>query len=883
MYKQQAENEKSFAIENAIFTLSNDTFNLEDTRYNLGQLGKLSLTELMEINHRMHALRKDFEEKIKSIATQHYKHIQNLNIDISSFYRGSQGIGGYFKNLSLQRFDKIIPNSYVTDTIANDRWLAGSCSKTIASIIEEHKETWRHGFEEIQQLINASYPSYLLYGLVTNLFYPMALLNEVSRTLSEIKHNEKLLLISDFNYLINTIVEKEPIPFIYERIGSKFRHFMIDEFQDTSILQWQNLIPLLENMLADGHFCMLVGDGKQAIYRWRNGEVEQFSSLPKLFKKPDLPEYHEREATLERNFNEAFLDTNYRSGKTIVEFNNSLYDFLSASLDERLKPIYFKQQQQTPSSHPGGYVQIDFSDLDQEVDELPDYIAQRISDSLQDGWSLKDIGILCRSNKQATSIAAGLLSRGLPVVSAESLLLDGYPTVSFLRACLTHIADADDSIARAAIIRYLWYSGKITTSDLHSCLQKSKESARSFRTLLEEYGFTMHAISLLKMPLYDLCEELIRIFRLQSPADPYLQFFLDAVRDFNKQRGGDIAGFALWWEEKKGKLSITVPEGMDAVNVLTIHKSKGLEFPVVIFPANDKIKQNTIPRVWAEFSDEAFPKLSNVLLPTSSQLIGTSYEEIHETEKMKTRLDFINLLYVATTRAAQCLYIHVPLPSKDPQKMNSVQDIMAYYLKNTGSWDEGKTSYTFGNRNQATQESIAISTELRMEHMISESWQDRILLSLQFPGSDQENTSTDRRIWGNLVHTALSRMSRTTDIDFIISQMTHEGLISEHHKTDFENTMNQIVTDKELADLIDAEGEVHTEAEILTADGKSYRPDRVTLRGNKALIIDYKTGEAKDSHKEQVARYATLLNDMGYSEVSMVLVYIGSSLSIVKL
>lgn len=878
--KQQTEDEKSFNIEHDIFSLSKSTFNLEDTRQKLGELQKLSLTDLMGINKQMIAFRKDFEQRIHNIASENYRIITNEQINLSSFYHGSTGIGGYFKNLSDKHYDKIPGNSYVRTTIEEDKWLATKCSQEDAAAIEKNKETLKQGYEAIQQLISVSYATYIRYGLVSSLFYPMALLNEVSKTLTEIKQNDNLLLISDFNYLINKVVENEPVPFIYERMGSRFRHFMIDEFQDTSILQWHNLIPLLENMLADGHFCMLVGDGKQAIYRWRNGEVEQFSSLPDIYKKPALHEYDQREQALQRNFAEAFLETNFRSGKVIVDFNNQLYEFLSESLDTRVQPIYHKQQQQVPANHSGGYVRMDFTEFENETEQLPEYLQLIISEVLEDGHTLKDIGILCRSNKQATMIASGLLRRGIAVVSAESLLLDGTPVIGFLMATLQYLSKPEDSLARASMTRYLWYAKKIQGSDLHSCLQLSKESHTAFRTFLEKQSYPLSVLALLKMPLYDLCEELIRHFGLQSPADPYIQFFLEAVNDFIKQGGSDIQGFLLWWEEKKSKLSITVPEGLDAVNVVTIHKSKGLEFPVVIFPARDSLRKNTIPRVWADFNDPAFPLLTTVLLPTSSKLKDTPFEPIHDTERIKTRLDFINLLYVATTRAARRLYIQCGTPSKDPKKMSSCQDIFAAYLQHTGLWQETQMRYIFGERETKTIPSPVLSSEMTTARLISEPWQERILLSLQYPQSEWEEASAEKKIWGNLLHTALSRIIHTSDAPHIMEQMLHEGLISEAHKAPFNASMQQLLGHDELSTLLDEEGEVLTEAEILSAEGKSYRPDRVTITASGVTLIDYKTGDPLPAHKDQIDHYSSLLTEMGYANIKKALVYIGDAVHI---
>lgn len=878
--KQQTENEKNFHIETEIFRLSKDTFELEGTAEQLEKLQQLEVKDLLEVNRKLNEKKRAFENSLKIPAQKAYAIMKQNNIDPASFFHGKSGIGVYFKNIAEGRFDKIQPNTRVLATVSDDKWTSKGCSQTTLDLIDQHKETWVQLFNEMQQVIAESYNTYILHGLYTRYFYPLILLNEVHKILNELKHTGNVLLISDFNHLISRVVETESVPFIYERLGVRYKHFMIDEFQDTSILQWHNLIPLLENMLADGNYCMLVGDGKQAIYRWRNGEVEQFVQLPTIYKKPETNEYQAREQALIRNYQEEYLSMNYRSSEVIVQFNNELYEFLANNLDASTRNIYLQHQQTHSPRHSGGYVQLEFADYIDEDTDVPERIAGLIANILEDGYSLQDIGILCRSNYQATNIAAFLLGRGIKVISAESLLLDGNPAVGFLTATLRYLQDAEDKVSRAAMVRYLHYSGKLKDPELHASLAHANQSIELFRNLLRENGFELSPMKLLKMPVYDMFEEIIRIFSMNEIPDPYIQFFLDVVREYNTKSGSEGSGFIDFWEEKKAGATITVPAGVEAVNVVTIHKSKGLEFPVVILPGKDTISKNTLGLVWAEVNDPDLPELPSVLLSNSKALIDTPFEDLYTTESQKTRLDFTNLLYVSTTRAARQLYLLLAKPSTDPSNMKSVQDVIASWLKHKELWQDGVAVYPFGERKKNKHAVISDNGDIASEPMISEPWQNRVILSLQYPGTTKDPETLEKIAWGNLLHQALSGYNGQRSPAQIAEELLRSGILHETQTQKLIDTLLKLIAHAEIGALLNEPGTLYSEAEILTAEGRSYRPDRVTISEKGVTLIDYKTGEPTESHKDQINHYGVLLTEMGYANIKKALIYIGNEVNV---
>ncbi len=576
----------------------------EEGQIHIEKLKKLSLNDFADIHKHVNKHVSEFEGILSKLGQEAMDLINSKRIPHQAFYRGNTGISKYFEYLATGRFDKIQPNSYVQTTLGEDKWVAGKTSDEDIASINEIKDKLIHFFQKIDEIIEREYERYVVLNEIRKNLYQIAVLNEIEKVMDEHKSENDILLISEFNKRISDIVLNESIPFIYERVGEKYHHFLVDEFQDTSILQWQNLLPLIDNSLAGGNFNMVVGDGKQAIYRWRSGEVEQFASLPNIYKRSDDPIQIQREQSLIRNYGKENLNHNFRSKKEIVDFNNSFFSEISDCLPEEYQQIYQDVKQDPIKGNDGGYIQIDFYDKDTEEQDFDDFnlhkVKETINDLMEDGFRLKDIAILCRNNKNASLIAAELLENKINVISSESLLLVNSPTVRFLIALLYSLLNNKDKISQAEVVSYLiktnQLSGELPDNLKSFGIEKTKKEQSNeinFYEKLAESNFELNRFALLNLTLTDICEELIRIFKLNHVADPYLQFFLDAVIKLSSDKNQGVNELLEWWEEKRAKLSIVIPEGIDAVQVMTIHKAKGLQFPVVIYPfAKRKAPQN---------------------------------------------------------------------------------------------------------------------------------------------------------------------------------------------------------------------------------------------------------------------------------------------------
>jgi len=873
--------DKSWNIENDLVDIAKLLIK-EDGLIHIEKLKKLNLEDFSEINKQIISIIKKFETTIVNYASDADNLIKSRSIPHQAFYQGRSGISKYFEYLVKKRFDKIIPNSYVLKTIEEDKWFAGKTDAGDKAVINEIKEDIKSNYFKITSLINEHYPQYVILNEIRKNLYPVAVLNEIEKVMDGYKSENNIVLISEFNKRISEIVLSEPVPFIYERIGHKYKHFLIDEFQDTSVLQWQNLLPLIDNSLAEGNFNMVVGDSKQAIYRWRSGEVEQFIKLPKVYKRKDDPVQIEREQSLERNYIPEVLEFNYRSKTEIINFNNDFFSWIANKLPEDFQAVYQDVKQKPNRDKSGGYIHIEFPEEENETENFEDFNLRQIKETIaelqKDSFDLKDIAILCRNNKNASLIASDLLENEINVVSSESLLLGNSAKVRFLISVIKVLLNPDDVIAKTEMITFLTHSGFIG-GDVHNNLLrfglfKNAEKEIDFFDVLSQLKIELKITYLLNLQIYDLFEELIRIFNFNNKVDPYIQFFLDAIFSVSVIKNPELSELLDWWEDKKEKLSIVVPEGIDAVQVMTIHKSKGLQFPVVIYPfASDKHRK-TNDKLWIDFEDKEVPKLKTSLVNANKLLEETEYSSLYSEEEKKSLLDLINLLYVVMTRPAERLYIFSAEPPKKNTSVQSVPKLFKDYLITKDLWEEGKKNYAFGDRMKKEFTTKNNVDNYELTGFISNPWRNRMLLSLQAPEYWDTEEPVKKQYRGNLIHKVLSMIKIAEDAGPVIEKLFFEGIIDEPEKLEISEMIKKFLSNIEVSEYFKKGLTIKTEPEILLPSGKTYRPDRLILDGKSATVIDFKTGKPEPKHKEQVRYYEKIMRQMGYVKVKGILLYL---------
>jgi len=745
--------------------------------------------------------------------------------------------------------------------------------------------------------------------------FPLALINKISDELESLKVENNLIMIDDFNRIISEIAAKEPIPFVYERVGEKYDHFLIDEFQDTSVLQWNNLLPLIHNSLSKGFFNMIVGDAKQAIYRFRNGDVEQFAALPELkkiiYQFPD-EDLIALQSSLIDNYSEIVLDKNYRSQKEIVDFNNKFFSEISSFVSDKMKyininEIYKNLTQKSKDDFNGGYINIEF--LPPESSEVNFNNEQNITEASianeeyqkrtfeiienllkHNKCQLSDIAILFRSNFQANSMANYLVDNNINVVSAESLLLTSSADVKFLIDITKFFTNTSDFVSRAAVLSYLIKS-KIIDKEFDECINEIKSADfNQFVKLISNKDNELDYFDLIKKTYYDFIENIIRYYKIEKP-DPFIRHFLDCTYEYSSSGINSISDFIEWWEENKTKKSVILPEGNNAVKILTIHKSKGLQFPVVIYPyASEQISINKD----YEFVDTAGLDLKD--LPTSFLKLNkgnyenTFFQEEFYLNTERAILDMLNLAYVAFTRAEDRLYI-ISKDLKERSKLAKTEDygsikslnilLLNFIYKTRKNVSDEDKVFEFGDVNTITEKRIINTCQTSIDKIISENWSDKI--SIKYKSSDYWDVedADSKKEYGNLLHFILSEIKSKNEVADSINTLSRQGIIAEPEVGKITEIISKIVNHNQLSIFFEEGLNVKNETEIIDENGSSYRPDRLIIYSDKVVIIDYKSGSKRPYHFNQINHYGNLLKEIEINKkIEKYLVYLNDDIEV---
>lgn len=862
--ESKADDEKSWHIEADLYKFAS-TLLTEDGHSHLERIRTMSIEDFFTVRDELKEEIAAFEETMSSWGKEALDAIFDAGISESAFAGGSRtGIPAYFRYLEKVRADKLEPSNTLLANIEAGKWYSGKASATDKHAIDMLRPTLEELFHQSVNFLDEKLGDYHLHVLIFRNIYALAVLNELEKIITDFKAENNLLHISEFNKRIADIVAWEPAPFIYERLGERYHHYLIDEFQDTSVLQWQNLLPLVENALSAGHFNMVVGDGKQSIYRWRGGEVEQFANLPKVFNATENPFVKDRERVLIQHFKEEKLNTNYRSRSEVVEFNNFFFERISQNLDERFQPIYTDVKQEFRKDHHGGLVRVDILEPQEDQDEQEVNFARIlacITECREDGYALNEITVLCRRNNEASLIAQFLLTKGIDVISSESLMLANSESVRFLVAFIRYLSDTANRVFQAELLIQFDRAG-LLREKLHTCLARLNEesSSFSFREFISRQGFEADPAQLNRLPLYEMTEELTRRFGLNATVSPYINFFLDFVFTYSARQNDNLGEFIEKWEVKKRKLSIVIPEGIEAVQIMTIHKSKGLEFPVVIFPfANWRVK-NAKNDLWIAQPGEDL-RLETALVPASKELEKTAFKGLYTEESNKSLLDNINVLYVACTRAVDRFY----MLTSEPGRMYNLSALFLAFLKDDGGWNEELNYYQLGERHphKAEKDTTPAPTAEALSTMRSQDWRSKVMVSLKAPEMwDFEHPDPSGLM--QLLHTAFLNLPDRGKIKRTVRNMFLEGLLIESEGERLEAWMTEL-TDREDVSPFFAEGlDIRHDAEFLLPDGDSYQPERLIVKGKEAQLLTFLMAPPTSKQIAQLGWAGTVLVQMGY-------------------
>jgi len=839
-----------------------------------------------------------FENTMAGFGRKAISEIENNGWNENDFYQKSRGPILYFHKLAQKA--SFAPTGYAMHVYETpDKWFPGTHPR--AGELKRFVEFTLHPLLVDAIHYNRDHSRQYQTGqLILSQFYAFGLLTDIERYIQEYLREQNEFLISDMAVFLNRIIANNEAPFIYEKAGVLFQHYFLDEFQDTSVFQWENFKPLIQNSLATGHANLVVGDVKQSIYRWRNSDWKILGHR----LSDDLKEFNQETHS---------LDSNFRSRENIVHFNNAFFaasatlvkDKYQSSLadndaqpsgltawQDRITDAYSDVNQKVGRKNmpAGGCVQVQlFEDEAKWQDQVDRTFPATIVNLIKSGKPACEMAILVRDHKQGKRAVEALMEYrkhndpegflDVPIISNESLYLRNAPSVRFLINMLKYMHDPTEQLNLAEMYFEYAQLNQINLEGRHT-----KDLQDLTRLLFDddrkrEWGY------LVKLSLPEIIEGAIRVFKLGDSPDsvPYLNAFMDVAMDYTRSHSSDIHAFIDWWEEEGMDTSLEGDDQGDAIKVMTIHKSKGLQFGYVLIPyaswtfdhgsnkgpilwCNTMAPYNDIPVVPVKYG----PKMGE-------SLFASEYFE----EKLDSYVDNLNLLYVAFTRAEDGLFAYGPA---NDTSMNMVAGLMqnVFSMDHTSKpvslswseyWDPESLSFRFGNVPETGKQQPGI-TSVRLKSYPS--WAGYSRLRLQYQSDDYFSVDRLEKIRkGTLLHELFERIGSARDVEPAVQAMVSQGKISGSEQAGMIQHVQELLQHRDVANWFDGHWKVRNEAAILLPNGDSLRPDRLMFKEGKTVLVDYKFGAKKlRVHGNQIQRYMKYLMEMGYGQVQGFLWYV---------
>ncbi len=848
----------------------------------------LYLADIRRLEHESDSL-------LKETGTIALQKMQKANLEPANFSGASRSIPIIF--LNARDGEKLSFSDTRLKGMSDPApWLKKNDGPGMLSLVEN----------ELMPLLNKLYQQWVVLNTVEavrSYFYTLGILADIWNYVREYTREKNLFLIADSSRFLKGIIGGSQVPFVYERTGNRFHHIMLDEFQDTSLFQYENFRPLLDNSLASGNENLVVGDVKQSIYRWRNSDWKILAS--------DLEvDFRHQELQIEK------LDKNYRSSEHIVRFNNSLFQLASSLLgdeismelsssiisreeahieEQRFRKAYDDVVQNIPDKlqGTGGRVQWHiFDDEDREftedvLDSLPGWVEDLQATGIEPG----QIAILVRSSRQGARVASSLLEHArqsgkggnFRLISNDSLLLIQNTSVSFLVSLLRYTLQPDH-IVNNALLKQLYTLLQDDVMDV--------EGSRFMHKLSPEKLFPANFLELKErlklLPLYELSENLIEFFKLgqRSQDMPYIQAFQELIMELQRKEAMGVADFLDYWDQNGDKKSVAVSEASNAIRIMTIHKSKGLEFNAVIIPFCDwsltpDSRHTNI--LWCRTGGTGLDRIPVVPLKYKKELIHTSFAPDYYRERMKSYMDNLNLLYVACTRAKDQLILG--LPGSKGKGMKKVNDLLTCILSSrpvkepcTPPLNEfmDKNYLDYGeSRPLITKEKLEDPWEFSDYPVNVRSRSLRIRLRNDQYFVDEEGLFRTERSFGNMMHELFSGMKSIEDLSLLLDRYVQSGLVPRGERVSLEELIRSKLRLPLVSDWFSGKERIINERAILCGDSRVLRPDRVMIGPHKVTVVDFKFGEQqKPAHHKQVRGYMEQLKRMGHQQVDGYLWYV---------
>lgn len=819
------------------------------------------------------------KERMKELAAKMIEGLSMAGIAPLDLAYGTSGVGAFLMKVANDELPKDAAGKRVKDCAERpEAWYTKSNPNR--AIIHQLAE---QSFVDMLKEMLHKWCLYRSADLTLRHLNQLRLLDGIERQVRALNESANRFLLSDTQQLLHDLIDSSDSPFIFEKIGTQLEHIMIDEFQDTSTVQWKNFKVLLQETMSHSDTeNLIVGDVKQSIYRWRSGDWRLLANIAAEFP-------HATKGQLKLDS----LDTNYRSDRRVVEFNNK---FFTEAANAEGVAAYKDVEQKVPEKNPmSGYVSIALLPNDDYQTRVLDQLVQQVSQLIQLGIPTASIAILVRSNHLIPLIANYFMEHKpeVSIVSDEAFRLDASPAIQIIIQALRLLIHPDDFISKAYLARMYAHQ------PLHEGTLDSMLPAE----------FAEHRDELLRLPLYELTERLCSIFQLQhmEGQSAYLFAFFDQVSAYVNEQSTDIPAFLAEWDETLCELTIQSPE-VNGIRLISIHKSKGLEFPYVFIPFCDWSMEHS-DILWCQPNEAPFNRLPIVPIDYSQKgLLGTIYEADYEEEHQQNVVDNLNLLYVAFTRASKGLMVigkrgtkssrsaivEKCLPSVARQlegtMLSGKDDKQAPLLLEYGSLEDGlnhtekKDDDDDKSKNVFLQESTPLHIALETFSQKTEFRQSNDSRSFATLPDDDEQQRTEYIRLGSVLHNVFANIRTTDDVERALQRMELDGILYDRNITRerLESMIRKRFDNKRVAEWYSDRWTLFNECAILDVDPETNvayerRPDRVMTDGKETVVVDFKFGRPRDDYHDQVRTYMQLLGKMGHEHVRGYLWYVFSN------
>ncbi len=875
------------------------TYNLDnDKRVNLNKTLYNSAKEFVQDKHYFRLTQnKDFDwkiysdtkrklrEKIRNLKKENLQIAQNClnlikerDLDIADFADGANGIGGFFQKFINNGYPKIYETA-VEDENRVTKFAKGASGKG-KKRQNEILEILDFLLESRLKIIN-NYISGLKKEKILQALLPLKVNKDIQDKLAKIEEKNDVVLLSKFNILIHENLRNEPSSFIYEKVGSQFSHYFFDEFQDTSFLQWQNFIPLRDHAVSSEEMSFtLVGDPKQSIYRFRGGDSKVMLDIINRSESSMVL------ADLEN------LGENWRSAKNIVDFNNKLYQFLSNHTRDEHCEIFGNGSQQTPKSSAEGRVRVNLVENSVKsifYEETSKRMREDIQQCLDNGFLFSDITILCRGNSDILNFAQLLgnlkveyegKETYIKTISESGLTLNLSSTVLALTEFLRWEQNPKNHQFAVRMLYHLNILGRIEIKDFSAAMMEmlERKSRNEMLDYIEQnFGLLLRSENLLQLNLYNFVEHFIQEFSVENRESDFLFNYLEMLYAFSQNAGANLKEFLRFWEDEAQDFTIQASDNIDAIKLMTIHKAKGLEFPVVFLPMQNAHKDGKFSE-WFEVAEgDALSSVNINAFDKELVIYDDDIQKFNHENAYQNKIDRFCLQYVATTRAAEQLFLYVEKPNK-----TSNLELYEFLETQIPYSDDGEPQTSFDlypvNSDMLRKKKKTCQEKFITKSVPFKNAKDKNpeAIKIATPSKSYQNRNEKVRT-GIFTHEILAKINTSADIEKTLESYLLEGLITLEEKQEIAERIQNIIQDQQFQRYFEPGQKVINEKDLMISkDGESqmYRPDRLIDTDEGYIIIDFKTGEIKEKHKDQIEAYRNVLEKLGKRVAETSLIYI---------